>query len=104
MAHPRSGNLGAKFSPKFPQLRPVLRKLGVVIFRQLFKTFNSNNFTLSLIMFSFQNTWLIKRKSERTLVLFHIFILFVVRIQSKTCLFFKTIYLIDDTQWIILLL
>ena len=54
MAHPHFGNLGAKFSPKFPQLRPVLRKLGVVIFRQLFKTFNSNNFTLSS-MFSFQN-------------------------------------------------
>ena len=51
---PSLGNLGAKFSHSLI-LRPILRKLAEVIFRQqLFKTFGSNNFTLSL-MFSFQN-------------------------------------------------
>ena len=35
-------------------LRPILRKSAVVIFRQQIKTFDSNNFTMSL-MFSFQN-------------------------------------------------
>ena len=35
-------------------LRPILRKSAVVIFRQQIKTFDSNNFTMSL-MSSFQN-------------------------------------------------
>ena len=42
-------------------LRPTLCKSAVVIFRQQFKTFNSNNFTLSS-MFSFQNAWPEKEK------------------------------------------
>ena len=78
-------------------LRPVLRKSAVVIFRQQFKAFNSNNFTVPS-MFSFQNTWLIKRKAVDTLVLFHIFILFLdlVRIRSDHNLrIFKKIYLIS---------
>ena len=33
--------------------RPTLRKSSIVIFRQQFETFDSNNFTLLLIMFSF---------------------------------------------------
>ena len=50
---------------------PLLRKLAVVIFRQQFKTFIPNNFTLSSI-FSFQNAWPIIRKAGYmyTLVLF----------------------------------
>ena len=35
-----------------PILRPILRKSSIVIFRQQFGTFDSNNFTLPL-MFSF---------------------------------------------------
>ena len=51
MDPPSLGNLGAKYSHI---LRPILRKSAVVIFRQQFKAFDSNNFTMSL-MFSFQN-------------------------------------------------
>ena len=54
---PSPGNLGAKFSEtSFPQFKTYLCKLAEVIFRQQFKMFGSNNFTLSL-MFSFQNAW-----------------------------------------------
>ena len=42
--------------------RPILRKSAVVIFRQQFKTFDSNNFALSS-MLSFQNVWPMKKKS-----------------------------------------
>ena len=48
---PSLGNLGAKYSHI---LRPILRKSAFVIFRQQFKAFDSNNFTMSVI-FSFQN-------------------------------------------------
>ena len=57
-------------------LRLVLRKSAVLIFRLQFKTFNSNNITL-FSMFSFQNTWFIKRKAVYSLVLVH------VRIRSE---------------------
>ena len=60
-------------------LRPKLCKSAVVIYRQQFKTFNSNNFTLSST-FSVQNTWPIKINAVYTLLLFHIFIHFLVRI------------------------
>ena len=33
-------------------LRPILRKSAIVIFRQQLKTFDPNNFTLSLMFFS----------------------------------------------------
>ena len=64
-------------------LGPVLCKSAIVIFRQPFKMFDSNNFTLSS-MFSFQNAWPIKRKAVYTLSLvhFHMFIHFPVRIRS----------------------
>ena len=63
-------------------LTPILHKLAVVIFRQQLKTFDSNNFTLSS-MFSVQNEWPIKTKAAvYTLVLFHIFIHFLVKIGS----------------------
>ena len=62
-------------------LTPTLCKSAVVIFRQQLKTFDSKNFTLSS-MFSFQNEWPIKTKAVYTLVLFHIFIHFLVKIGS----------------------
>ena len=43
------------------------------IFRQQFKTFDPNNFTLYLL-FSFQNAWPVKRKAVYTLVLFYIYL------------------------------
>ena len=52
-------------------LRPKLCKSAVVVYRQQFKTFNSNNFTLSST-FSVQNTWPIKINAVYTLLLFHI--------------------------------
>ena len=52
-------------------LRPILRKSVVVIFRQQFKMFDPNNFTLSS-EFSFQTVWPLKRKAVYLLVLFHI--------------------------------
>ena len=51
MDPPSLGSLRAKYSHI---LRPILRKLAIVIFRQQFKAFDSNNFTMSL-MFSFEN-------------------------------------------------
>ena len=64
-------------------LRPLLRKSAVVIFRQQFKPFDPNNFTLSS-MFSFQNVWHIRRKAVYTLILFHkTFIHFLDRIGSQ---------------------
>ena len=51
MDPPSLGNLGANYSHI---LRRILRKSAVVIFRQQFKAFDSNNFTMSL-MYSFQN-------------------------------------------------
>ena len=80
---------------------PILWKSAIVIFRQQFETFDSNTFTLSSV-FSFQNAWPIKRKAVYTLVLFHIFIHFLVRIgldRITTCLFCKTIYLISGCRW-----
>ena len=74
-------------------LGPIFCKSAIVIFRQPFKMFDSNNFTLSS-MFSFQNAWPIKRKAVYTfsLVHFHMFIQFPVRIGSDHnlhCIFFK---------------
>ena len=43
-------------------LRPILRKSAIVIFRQQFKMFDPNNFTLSSA-FYFQTAWLIERKA-----------------------------------------
>ena len=51
MDPPLLGSLGVKDSHI---LRPILRKSAIVIFRQQFKAFDFNNFTMSL-MFSFQN-------------------------------------------------
>ena len=63
------GNLGARSSEtSFLILRPILLKSAVVIFRQQFKTFDSNNFTLSST-FSVQNAWTIKIKAVYTLLL-----------------------------------
>ena len=64
-------------------LGPILCKSAIIIFRQPFKMFDSNNFTLST-MFSFQNAWPLKRKVVYTfsLVHFHIFMHFLVRIRS----------------------
>ena len=62
-------------------LTPIFHKSAIVIFRQQLKTFDSNNFTLSS-MFSFRNEWPIKTKAVYTLVLFHIFIHFLVKIGS----------------------
>ena len=81
MAQPSLGNLGAKFSETHSlNLRLVLHKLAIVSLREQFKTFDSNNFTLSS-MFSFQNVWPIKRKAVYTLLLFHIYLfIFLVTI------------------------
>ena len=59
--------LAWKFRAKLSEMSflPFLRKSAVVILRQQFKMFDSNNFTLSS-MFSFQNTWQIKRKAVYT--------------------------------------
>ena len=46
MDPPSLGNLGANYSHI---LRRILRKSAVVIFRQQFKAFDSNNFTMSLM-------------------------------------------------------
>ena len=74
-------------------LRPtgILRK-SAIIFRQQFKTFDSNNFTLSSTL-SFHNVWPIKRKAVYTLVHFHKFIYYLDQIDPP-CIFFKTTYLI----------
>ena len=54
------GNLGARSSEtSFPHFKTILLKSAVVIFRQQFKAFNSNNFTLSSTS-SVQNAWPIK--------------------------------------------
>ena len=83
----------------FPHFKTFfLRKSAVVVFRQQFKTFDSNTFTL-FAMLSFQNAWPINRKAVYTLVHFHTFThLYLDRIRSQleitTCLFFITTYLI----------
>ena len=59
----------------------ILSKLAIVFFRQQFKMFDSNNFTLSS-MRSFQNAWPIKRKAVYTLLLFQKFIPLLARIRS----------------------
>ena len=68
MAPPSLGNLGAKFSEKCHSLtlRPTLLKSAIVIFRQKFKMFDSNNFTSQSSMFSFQNACPINRKAVYT--------------------------------------
>ena len=38
---------GSSLKPHSLIFRPILRKSAIVIFRQQFKTFDSNNFTLS---------------------------------------------------------
>ena len=82
---PLLGNFGVKFSEtSFPHFRTYFyANQPLLSFRQPFKMFDSNNFTLSS-MFSFQNAWPIKRKAVYTfsLVHFHILIHFPVRIGS----------------------
>ena len=52
IAPPLLGNLGAKFSEmSFPDLRPILCKSAVIIFRQQFKVFDSNCFTVFNVLF-----------------------------------------------------
>ena len=82
MARPRL-EIQEPSSLKCPSLilTPIFHKLAIVIFRQQLKTFDSNNFTLSS-MFSFQNEWPIKTKAVYTIVLFHIFIHFLVKVRS----------------------
>ena len=58
-----SGGSGSSLKPHSLIFRPILRKSAIVIFRQQFKTFDSNNFTLSS-MFSFQHVWPMKRKAN----------------------------------------
>ena len=69
-------------------LRPLLRKSALDIFRQQFKTFDPNNFTLYLLFF-FQNAWPMKRKAVYTLVLFYIFIHFLDWIGTQLAYFLK---------------
>ena len=89
MASTSLWNLGANSLKRHSLiLRPILRKSAIVIFRQQFKTFDSNNFTLSS-MFSFQNAWPIKRKAAYTLVPFHIFIHYLDQIGSQLAYFLK---------------
>ena len=65
----RLGNLGAKFSEtSFPHFKTYFTQIGRCYrLRQQFKTFDSNNFTLSSRI-SFQNAWPIKRKAVYTLL------------------------------------
>ena len=68
------------------------KQIGCCFFRQQFKMFDSNNFTLSS-MHSFQNAWPIKRKAAYTLVLFDIFIYLLSenRIGSQLACVFLTL-------------
>ena len=52
MVSPSLGNLGAKFSEtSFPHFTAPFRQTGCcLIFRQEFKTFDSNNYTLSVYL------------------------------------------------------
>ena len=52
MASPSLGKLGAKFSEtSFPHFTALFRQTGhCLIFRQEFKTFDSNNYTLSVYL------------------------------------------------------
>ena len=77
---------GAKFfETSFPHFKTSCTQI-VVIFRQQYKTFDPNNFTLSS-MFSFQNAWPIKRKAVYNLLLFHIFTDFLDRIGTQLAYF-----------------
>ena len=62
-------NLGAKFSEtSFPHFKTYFTQINHCYhLRRQFKTFYSNNFTLSS-MISFQNAWPIKRKAVYTLL------------------------------------
>ena len=67
----------------FPHFKTSFTQIGhCYLYRQQLKTFDSKNFALSL-MFSFQTEWPIKKKAVCTLVLFHVFIHFLVRITSQ---------------------
>ena len=72
-------------------LQPILRKSAVVIFRQQFKTFDSNTFALSS-MLSFQNVWPMIRKAVYILAHFQIFIHYLDQIESQLAYIFKTTY------------
>ena len=73
-------------------LRPtgILRK-SAIIFRQQFKTFDSNNFTLSSTL-SFHNVWPIKRKAVYILVHFHISIYYLDEIDCNLQIFQNNLF------------
>ena len=90
------GNLGARSSEtSFPHFKTILLKSAVVIFRQQFKAFNSNNFTLSSTS-SVQNAWPIKINTLYTFFYFskYSFTFLGESDWITACVFFKTNYFI----------
>ena len=72
-------------------LRPILRKSAIVIFRQQFKMFDPNNFTLSS-EFSFQTVWPLKRKGTGVSLStfpYNLFIYFLDQMGSQLAYFLK---------------
>ena len=79
-------SLGSSLKHHSLIVRPILCKSSADIFGRQFKTFDSNNSSLSSV-FYFQNVWPIKRKARYTFVLSH-FIHFPCDYQIRSQLLF----------------